>query len=144
MAVYVLFVAHGVTIYFHFCTEDHHLISSFGDASAQCVHCKGHHHGHLDESGLEESFKVVHFDAKCCCEDFEKEIGFEEGFTFSTEKPLAVFLPSSALTELFHLVLENPRLPVSRFFTKEKIPYLLTGRLRTVFFSQLKLNPLVF
>lgn len=144
MAFYVVFIAHGLTVNFHFCTEDHHLLSSFGDASAQCVHCMGHHHGHLDETEFEEHLTVSHFDPKCCCEDFEEEIGFAEGFTFSTEKPLLVLLPSTALTELFHLVLEKTRASVSSFFTEEKIPYLLTGRLRTVFFSQLKLNPLVF
>ena len=144
MAFYVLFVAHGLTVNFHFCTEDHHLLSSFGDASVQCVHCLGHHHGHLEDAEFEEHLTVSHFDSKCCCEDFEKEIAFTEGFTFSTEKPLMVFLPSMVLAEAFHLVLEKAQAPVSRFFTKEKIPYLLTGRLRTVFFSQLKLNPLVF
>lgn len=144
MAVYVLFVAHGLTVYFHFCTENHHLMSSFDDASVYCEHCMGHHHGVVDDVEFEEHLKVRHFDTKCCCEDFEKEIGFTEGFTFSTEKLLMVFLPSMALTETFHLVLLKARVPISRFFIKEGIPYLLSGRLRTVFFSQLKLNPLVF
>lgn len=140
----MLFVAHGLTVNFHFCTEDHHLMSSWGDASVQCLHCLGHHHEHTDGMELEEHLKVIHFDSKCCCEDFEEEIGFTEGFTFSTEKPLTVFLPSIALSEVFCLVLEKAQTPNFRLFTKEKIPYLLTGRLRTVFFSQMKLNPLVF
>lgn len=144
MALYVLLVAHGLTVNFHFCTEDHHLMSSFGDASVHCVHCLGHHHGPMDKTEFEANLKVIHYDTKCCCEDFEKEIGFAEGFTFSTEKPLLVFLPFTAMTETFQLISESIRIPVSRFFTQEKIPYLLTGRLRTVFFSQLKLNPLVF
>ena len=144
MALYVLFIAHGMTVKFHFCTENHHLMSSLGDASELCVHCLGHHHGHVDEMEFEEHLKEVHFDAKCCCEDFEKEIGFAESFTFSTEKSLEVFLPFTALTETFHLIVEKAQVPVTRFFKGEKTPYLLTGRLRTVFFSQLKLNPLVF
>lgn len=144
MALYVLFVAHGLTVNFHFCTEDHHLTSSFGDASARCMHCLGHHHGHTDKVEFEASLKVIHYGAKCCCEDFEKEIGFAEGFTFSTEKSLLVFLPFTALTKTFQLVLEQARIPFSRLLTMEKIPYLLSGRLRTVFFSHLKLNPLVF
>lgn len=144
MALYVLVVAHGLTINFHFCTEDHHLSSSFGNASVPCVHCVGHHHGHTDEMELEDLLTEVHFNSKCCCEDFEEEIGFTEGFTFSTEKPLLVVLPSTSLSKAFDLVLEKTQVPVFHLFTMEKIPYLLTGRLRTVFFSQLKLNPLVF
>jgi hypothetical protein len=144
MALYVLVVAHGLTVNFHFCTEDHHLMSSFGDASAQCVHCLGHHHGHTDEVEFEDALKVIHFNNKCCCEDFEKEIGFTEGFTFSTEKALTVFLPSIVLAEGVCLMMEQTQASAFRFLNEEKIPYLLSGRLRTVFFSQLKLNPLVF
>lgn len=145
MALYVLFVAHGMSVNFHLCTEDHHLMSSFGDASELCEHCIGHrHHEHMNAQEFEEHLRVVHFGAKCCCEDFDSEIGFTDAFTFSTEKPLMVYLPFTALETLFHAVLDEKLVPFFRYFTQEKIPYLLTGRLKTIFFSSLKLNPLVF
>lgn len=145
MALYVLFVAHGLNVNFHLCTEDHHVMSSFGDASELCVHCMGHHHHeHLDAQEFEEHLRVVHFGAKCCCEDFDSEIGFTDAFTFSTEKPQMVYLPFTALETLFHAVLDEKLVPFFQYHTQEKIPYLLTGRLKTIFFSSLKLNPLVF
>lgn len=143
MAFYVLFVAHGLNVNFHFCTENHHVTSSFGDASRLCEHCMGHHHHEqMDSHEFEEHLKTVHFGAKCCCEDYVSEIGFTDNYTFSTEKPLMVFLPSTAMTEAFHLVLEKTQASFSRFFTEKMISYLLTGRLKTIFFSNLKLNPL--
>lgn len=144
MALYVLVVAHGLTVNFHFCTEDHHLSSSIGNASTTCMHCLGHHHGHTDEMDWEDPLEAIHFNTKCCCEDFEEEIGFTEGFTFSTEKPLSVFLPFTTFSKTFEYILEKCQAPVFHLFTLDQVPYLLTGRLRTVFFSQLKLNPLVF
>lgn len=145
MALYVLFMAHGFCVNFHFCTEDHHVMSSFGDASLLCEHCMGHHHhDHINASTHEEDLKVVHFGAKCCCEDYESELGRTDDYTFSTEKPLIVILTSSPLTQVFHSVLDECPVLDYRDFVFEKIPYLLTGRLRTIFFSHLKLNPLVF
>ena len=142
MALYVLFVAHGLNVNFHLCTEDHHVLSSFGDASALCEHCYGHHHHEqLNLQEYDEHLKVMHFGAKCCCEDFDSEIGFAESFTFSTEKPLMVFLPFTMLEATFHAVLDEDPVLFFRFFTLEKIPYLLTGRLKTIFFSSLRLDP---
>lgn len=98
----------------------------------------------MNATEFEEHLSVIHFGAKCCCEDFDSEIGFTEKFTFSTEKSLMVFLPFTMLTSAFHVVSDDNLAPVLRFFTKEIIPYILTGRLKTIFFSSLKLNPLVF
>ena len=142
MAFYVLFVAHGLNVNFHLCMEDHHVLSSFGDASALCEHCHGHHHhDHLNPQEFEEHLKVMHFGAKCCCEDFDSEIGFTESFTFSMEKSLMVFLPFTVLESTFHAVMDEDPMPFPRFFTQERIPYLFTGRLKTIFFSSLRLDP---
>ena len=83
----------------------------------------------------------MHFGAKCCCEDFDSEIGFTESFTFSTEKSLMVFLPFTVLESTFHAVMDEDPMPFPRFFTQERIPYLFTGRLKTIFFSSLRLDP---
>ncbi|MBP5798145.1 MAG: hypothetical protein J6W26_07755 [Bacteroidales bacterium] len=146
MALYVLFMAHGFCVNFHFCSENHHVMSSFGDASLLCSHCLGHHdhHEHLDAEEAETDLELLHFEGKCCCEDFNSEIGHTDDYTFSTEKPLMSCLVSTPLTNLYQTVLHGPEVEESRGFAFEKIPYLLTGRLRTLFFSQLKLNPLVF
>ena len=145
MALHILFISLGMSVNFHYCSEDHHLTGSFGDASEHCEHCLNHHHhAHLDASEFEEHQKVTHFGAKCCCEDFESEIVFTDHYTFTPEKDLTVFLPFTLLSEAFHSVLNNELDKAFHFFTQKKIPYLLTGRLKTIFFSNLKLNPLVF
>ena len=143
MALQILFVSLGMNVNFHYCMEDHHFMSSFGDASELCEHCLSHHH-HMDADEYENHLMVTHFGAKCCCEDFDSEIVFNDSFTFSTEKSLTVILPFTLLTETFHVVLNDGFITVFRCFTQEKIPYILTGRLKTIFFSSLKLNPLVF
>lgn len=145
MALQILFVTLGISVSFHYCLEDHHMMSSFGEASKLCEHClHHHHHAHLEASEFEEPQEVVHFGAKCCCEDFESEIVLMDHYTFSPEKSLTVFLPFTLLSEAFHSILDDELDSAFHFFTQEKIPYLLTGRLKTIFFSSLKLNPLVF
>lgn len=145
MALQILFVSLGISVNFHYCLEDHHLMSSFGEASELCEHClHHHHHAHMEAAEFEEHQAVVHFSAKCCCEDFESEIVLTDHYTFSPEKDLTVFLPFTLLSEAFLSVLNDELDSTLHFFTQEKIPYLLTGRLKTIFFSSLKLNPLVF
>lgn len=145
LALQLLLVAHGLSVNFHFCAEDHHVISSFGDASVLCEHCLGHHHHeHMEAHEFEEHNQVLHFGAKCCCEDFDSEVGFTDNFTFSPEKTLTVFLPFTFLAHMAYDVVGVNPLTVFKGFTQLKIPYLPTGRLKTIFFSSLKLNPLVF
>lgn len=145
MALHILFVSLGMSVNFHYCSEDHHLTGSFGDASEHCEHCLSHHHHvHMDAKAFEEHLSVMHFGAKCCCEDFSSEICFSDHFTFSTEKLSTVFPPVSLPTEAFHIVVNDDHMSAFRHFAQERIPYLLTGRLKTIFFSSLKLNPLVF
>jgi hypothetical protein len=142
MALVVLFVSVGWDVKFHYCTEDHHTTGSLINASDDCVHCWGHHHEHEMEAAL--SHDVMQFDAKCCCDDFESKIQFTDNFVFSFEKHLIVSLQSFIL----------PHLDLSEIFAQENTLFsnlssrktlkFLSGRERIVFFSSLKLNPLVF
>ena len=143
MALAVLFVSVGWDVKFHYCTEDHHIMGSFGDASAECVHCYGHHHEH-HEMEAAELHDVVQFNAKCCCEDFDSKIQFTDNFVFSPDKHLVVELQSFVLP---HLDLTEIYAQVSTVFNNHsprKTLKFLSGRERTVFFSSLKVNPLVF
>ena len=143
MAFAVLLVSVGWDVKFHYCTEDHHITGSFGDASAACVHCLGHHHEHheMEAATLHD---VVQFNAKCCCEDFDSKIQFTDNYVFSPEKHLVVELQSFVLP---HLDLTEICAQVSTVFNNHsprKTLKFLSGRERSVFFSSLKVNPLVF
>ena len=138
----VLFVSVGWDVKFHYCTEDHHIMSSFSDAAAECVHCMGHHHDHEMEAASPQD--VVQFNAKCCCEDFESKIQFTDNYVFSPEKHLIVNLQSFILP---HLDLTEICAQVSTVFNNHsprKTLKFLSGRERIVYFSTLRLNPLVF
>ena len=143
MALAVLFVSVGWDVKFHYCTEDHHITGSFGDASAECVHCQGHHHEH-HEMEAAELHDIIQFNAKCCCEDFDSKIQFTDNFVFSPDKHLVVDLQSFVLP---HLDLTEICAQVSTVFNNHsprKTLKFLSGRERTVFFSSLKVDPLVF
>jgi len=142
MALHILFVSMDVNVNFHYCLEDHHVNTSFGDASRFCVHCLGHHH-HEHHQGVEDGSEVLHFGEKCCCEDFDSEICFADGFTFSTDKLLILSLPRLVVADVCRMVVDEEIRIVLHCFVREKIPYLFTGRLRSIFFSNMKLNPLV-
>ena len=143
MALMVLFVSMGWDVKFHYCTEDHHISGSFIDASAECLHCIGHHHNH-EEAATDMSHNVVHYDAKCCCNVFDSKIQFTDNFVFSPDKHLIVGLQSFI----------QPHLDLSQLCDKVKVVFnnhsqrktlkFLSGQERIVFFSSLKLNPLVF
>ena len=142
MALVVLFVSVGWDVKFHYCTEDHHIMSSFGDAAAECAHCMGHHHEHEMESA--ELHDVIQFNAKCCCEDFDSKIQFTDNYVFSPDKHLIISLQSFILT---HLDLTEISAQVSTVFNNHsprKTLKFLSGRERIVYFSSLRLNPLVF
>ena len=141
MALVVLFVSMGWDVKFHYCTEDHHLASSFVDATESCMHCHGHEHEHeahaVPQHGLQ-------FNAKCCCEDFDSKIQFTDNFVFSPDKQLIVSLQSFILP---HLDLTEICAQVSTVFNNHsprKTLKFLSGRERIVYFSSLRLNPLVF
>ena len=142
MALAVLFVSVGWDVKFHYCTEDHHIMGSFGDAAAECVHCMGHHHDH--EMEAVSPLDVVQFNAKCCCEDFDSKIQFTDNYVFSPDKHLIVSLQSFILP---HLDLTEICAQVSTVFNNHsprKTLKFLSGRERIVYFSSLRLNPLVF
>lgn len=142
MAFVVLFISIGWDVKFHYCTEDHHMMGSFGDAASDCVHCLGHHHEHEMESLL--SHNVVQFNAKCCCDDFDSKIQFTDNFVFSPDKHLIVSLQSFVLP-YFDLtdMCEQVNVVFNNFSLKKTLKF-LSGQERIVFFSSLKLNPLVF
>ena len=142
MAFVVLFVSVGWDVKFHYCTEDHHMTGSLGNASDDCVHCWGHHHEHEMETAL--PYDVVQFNAKCCCEDFDNKVQFTDNFTFSPEKQLNISLQSFVLP---HLDLNEALVQVRQIFdnhSPKKALKFLSGQERIVFFSSLKINPLVF
>ena len=144
MALAVLLVSVGWDVKFHYCTEDHHITGSFGDAAAACVHCMGHHHEHEHEAEAALPHDVVQFSAKCCCDDFDSKIQFADNYVFSPDKHLVVSLQSFVLP---HFDLTESCAQMSTVFrnhSPRKTLKFLSGRERTVFFSSLKLNPLVF
>ena len=142
MALVVLFVSVGWDVKFHYCTEEHRMTGSLGNASDDCVHCWGHHHEHEMEAAL--PLDVVQFNAKCCCDDFDSKIQFTDNFVFSPDKHLIVSLQFFVLP---HLDLSEICAQGSTIFSNlssRKTLKFLSGRERIVFFSSLKLNPLVF
>ena len=143
MALAVLFVSVGWDVKFHYCTENHHITGSFGDASAECVHCLGHHHDHEDAETM-LSHDVIQFNAKCCCEDFDSKIQFTDNYVFSPDKHLIVNLQSFVLSHLDLTELCNQVSAVYNNHSQRKTLKFLSGQERIVFFSSLKLNPLVF
>lgn len=140
MVLYMLLMAHGLNVNFHQCSSNHHLMSSFSKASELCVHCLDHHHHErMCSHESEEHHEVMCFETKCCCEDFDSEVGFADNFTFSTDKNFMVLLPITLLSDVFHVIVDEVPMPVFRSLTQEKTSYLLTGRLKTIFFSNMKL-----
>ena len=142
MALVVLFVSVGWDVKFHYCTEEHHTTGSLFNASDECVHCWDHNHEHETEAALPHD--VMQLDAKCCCEDFDSKIQFTDNFVFSPDKHLIVSLQSFVLP---HLDLSEICAQVTTSFSNlslRKTLKFLSGRERIVFFSSLKLNPLVF
>lgn len=144
MALMVLFVTVGWNVNFHYCTEGNHVMSSFGDASQLCGHCHHHHHDHLNVAEFAQHDKVVHFGAKCCCEDFDSSIRFFDNYTFSPIKQLLVFFQVVAVLSPVRAIIEDVDSQCLINFSPRKIPIFETGRRSLVFFSQLKLNPLVY
>ena len=141
LALVVLFVSVGWDVKFHYCTAEHHLSGSFGEAAESCLHCHDHEHQH------EAHFAQQHetqFNAKCCCEDFDSKIQFTDNYVFSPDKHLIVCLQSFHLPHLDLTELCAQVSTVFRQHSQRTTLKFLSGRERIVFFSSLKLNPLVF
>ena len=144
MALAVLFVTAGWDVKFHYCTVDHELTASFGDASSSCEHCVGHHHDHHEALTTASTPAVTQFNAKCCCDDYDELIQFSDDYVFSSEKHIGFQLQPSAVTRFDHQTLACVIQQVFQHFTPRKIPNFSSGREMLVFFSSLRLNPLVF
>ena len=142
MALVVLFVSVGWDVKFHYCTIDHELSGSFIDASANCIHCMGHHHDH--EMAPMHSSDVVQFNSKCCCDDFDQLIRFTDNYVFSSEKHIDFQLQPSIVIhiELQELTFELRQ--TLQHFTTSNVPIFSSCRKMLIFLSSLKLNPLVF
>ena len=143
MALVMLFISIGWDVKFHYCTIDHELTGSLGDAAASCEHCAGHHHDHQNPSYSSPS-DVAQFNEKCCCDDFDQLICFSDNYVFSSEKNIEICFQPSILV---HLNLQEliPKLQQSfQLFSARKIPSFTSCRKMLIFFSSLKLNPLVF
>ena len=145
MALMVLFVSIGWDVKFHYCTEDHHLSGSFWATAAEtCLHCLSHEHEHEHSETHLALHDVIHYESKCCCDDFDSRIQFTDNFVFSTEKHLDVHFQPINVIHFVVLDLSPIVLQVFSRFSAQKIPNLHIGRIGLIFFSQLKLNPLVF
>lgn len=142
MALMVLFVSVGWNVNFHYCTEEDHLMSSFGDASRLCDHCQHHHHHDMNAVEFAEHNKAVHFGAKCCCEDFDSPIGFTDNYTFSPVKQLVVFFQVVTTLSPELSPIDNTESQQLIDFSPRKIPIFKSARRSLIYFSQLKLNPL--
>lgn len=144
MALVVLFVSVGWDVKFHYCTEAHQLTSRFDTAAESCLHCLNHEDDHVAAEAYFTQPSELQFNAKCCCDDFESKIQFTENFVFSPEKHLSVHFQPFVF--IHHDLLSQ--LPKAKetlhHFTARKIPHFLSARERLVFFSALRLNPLVF
>ena len=145
MALVVLFVSMGWDVKFHYCTENHRLSGSFGENAAEtCVHCLSHEHQHEHVETHFEHHDVLHYESKCCCEDFDHLIQFSDNYVFSSEKHLDIHFQPFVFA---HFDLQNlmPKAKqVFHLFTIQKIPLFFSAKERLVFFSALRLNPLVF
>ena len=144
MALVVLLVSVGWDVKFHYCTEDHRLTGSFGEAAESCLHCLGHEHDHEATESHQVRHDVVQFSAKCCCENFDSKIQFTDNYVFSPDKHLIVSLQSFILP-YFDLAEVNSQvwLVFSNYSLRKTFRF-LSARERIVFFSALRLNPLVF
>ena len=141
MALTVLFVSIGWDVKYHYCTEDHHLASSFVDATESCMHCHGHEHEHETHAVPQHGLQ---FNAKCCCEDFESKIQFTDNYVFFPEKQLDIHFQPLVFVHLDLQELLPKAQQAWHHFTARKIPHFFSARDRLVFFSALRLNPLVF
>lgn len=141
MTLVVLFVSVGWDVKFHYCTEDHHLSSSFIDTAESCIHCLSHEHEHEAHAVMQHGMQ---FNAKCCCEDFDSKIQFTDNYVFSADKHLLISLQSFILPHLDLSKLCDQVKVVFNNHSQRKTLKFLSGQERIVFFSALRLNPLVF
>ena len=142
MAFAVLFVSFGWDVCFHYCTSSHTMTSHIGMGSPMHAQCFGH--AQCSEESHEHHPMATHFDAKGCCDDYDSKIQFTDNFVFSPEKQLDIHFQPFVFV---HLDLQELLLKAQQawhHFTARKIPHFISARDRLVYFSALRLNPLVF
>ena len=142
MALAVLFVSFGWDVCFHYCTSSHTMTSHIGMGSPMHAQCFGH--AQCSEESHEHHPMATHFDAKGCCDDYDSKIQFTDNFVYSPDKHIDIHFQPIVLT---HLNLQEMLPKVQQafhHFTTRKIPHFFSARDRLVFFSALRLNPLVF
>ena len=142
MAFAVLFVSFGWDVCFHYCTSSHTMTSHIGMGSPMHAQCFGH--AQCSEESHEHHPMATHFDAKGCCDDYDSKIQFTDNFVYSPEKQLIISLQYYLLS---HLDLNEVLVQVRQIFdnhSPKKALKFLSGQERIVFFSSLKINPLVF
>ena len=142
MAFVVLFVSVGWDVCFHYCTSSHKMTSHIGMKASTHAHCFDLDPCH--EESHEHHPAAVHFDAKGCCDDFDSRIQFSDSFTFSAEKQLNLHFQPCHFHNTGILDLTPVTQQVCNPIAAQKIPLPFVGRIGLIFFSQLKLNPLVF
>ena len=141
MVFVVLFVSMGWDVKFHYCTEDHRLSGSFVEVTESCAHCLSHEQEH--EARFVQQHEIQ-FKAKCCCEDFKSLIQFTDNYVFSPEQHLDIHFQPFVFSHLYLLESMPKTKQVFQLFTSRKIPHFFSAKEMLVFFSALKLNPLVF
>ena len=146
IALLMLWVSADWDVKFHYCTETHVLLGSFGLTADLCPHCQTHEHehDHAHEAPQAPHDERAQLNQKCCCEDFEQLVQFADGFVFSPEKHLNVFFQAFTFINVDLLSLPTITQKLGIHGSILKIPIFVSGREMLVYFSSLKLNPLVF
>lgn len=140
LAVAMLFVSVGWDVCFHYCTSSHTVTSHFSVGSTDHAKCAD---DCLEDSHLNHP-AATHFDARGCCEDFDSRIQFTDNFTFSPEKQHVFFFHPVAILDFNWSSVSLEVIQVLRQNFSRKRPVFPSGKEMMVFFSCLRLNPLVF
>ncbi|MCR5014507.1 MAG: hypothetical protein K6A28_07015 [Bacteroidales bacterium] len=139
MALVVLLVSAGLDIQFHYCSEAHELSGSLSLASEPCSHC--HDHGIEATANTPDQLQLK---AKSCCEDFDSKIQFTDSFLSSSDHHSYLQLqPFVALFINGTDLLSKIKQPVRQLSNFSSFGF-FSGKERLLFFSSLRLNPLVF
>lgn len=93
---------------------------------------------------FQEHLKTIHFDAKCCCDDFDSRIQFTGNYNISSEKQLLVFFAAVLLPNIEVSSTLTTESLILKIFSRQKIPFSASGKQKIIFFSSLKLDPLIF
>lgn len=137
----ILFVSQGWNISTHYCSVNHTVTHSFGDASENCQHCTCHHSHHEDASDFARHLQQVHFGKRCCCDDIVKKLSLEEYYISPTLKTWIPFL-QGVVTQAYDSTMFEPKVFSGTLANVLlRVPWPRTGMQMLLMFSQLKLDP---